>query len=416
MESTNEELVVENDDDAFLFQEGLNKQTTSSPTLTLKASPKADTTVTVDNIDNNIASSWGEQISQDFQQELQMMGGNQHELFINFFSSTSNVETSHHHQLNHSSSSSSIVESEPSLFLDLCDFHHDDQPILEGSDSYNNPSVALTLKNSLNSSQLEECDNDMFFSPEDCDKFFNVDSVDQDDEQTVMLKGHFINSTNTTTTTTTTTSSNVDDHASNKHCRQGEDGDDIYDLEEMVMDDHLKKAGGANLNCKNLVSERNRRKRLSQQLLALRALVPNITKMDKRSVLVDALNYLRSIQEETSRLVKELKQLDSASIGIETKKDHNGSQIETEKIEDRRFVVKMSCKGGGIGVGGDVLHVFESLGFEITYSTMQRLKPNETNAEMFIRVRKPVGKMTEEKLKESITSMALRMGLTLQCS
>ncbi|KAK9160226.1 hypothetical protein Syun_006567 [Stephania yunnanensis] len=402
MESTNKELVVDNYDDAFLFEEELNKQTTSSPTLSLKVSAKADTTATVDDIDNNIASSWGEQISEDFQRDLQMMEGNQHELFINFFSSTSNVETGRHHQLNHSSSSSSIVESESPLFLDICDFHHDGLPILESSDSYNNPSVVLTLKNSLNSTELEACDNDMLFSPEDCDKFFNVDNVDQD-EQTV-LKDHFINST------ITTTSSSVDDPASNKPRGQVEDGDDIYELEETVLDDHLKKIGGANLNCKNLVSERNRRKRLSQQLLALRALVPNITKMDKRSVLVDALNYLRSIQEETGRLVKELKQREfkQPKLSINQRDRHPSlriescripsvlayassrsraqiTKIETEKIEDRRFVVKMTYKGG-VGVGGDVLHVFESLGFEITYSTMQQLKPHETNTEMFIRV------------------------------
>ncbi|KAJ8638139.1 hypothetical protein MRB53_012406 [Persea americana] len=61
------------------------------------------------------------------------------------------------------------------------------------------------------------------------------------------------------------------------------------------------------LNCKSLVSERNRRKRLNQQLLALRALVPNITKMDRRWVLGDALAYLKSIHEATAQTQAELK-------------------------------------------------------------------------------------------------------------
>ncbi|KAI3896926.1 hypothetical protein MKW92_032957 [Papaver armeniacum] len=50
---------------------------------------------------------------------------------------------------------------------------------------------------------------------------------------------------------------------------------------------------------KNLKSERNRRKRLNQQYLTLRSIVPNITKMDKRTVLVGALAYLQDILHQT---------------------------------------------------------------------------------------------------------------------
>ncbi|XP_068653528.1 transcription factor FER-LIKE IRON DEFICIENCY-INDUCED TRANSCRIPTION FACTOR-like [Aristolochia californica] len=182
--------------------------------------------------------------------------------------------------------------------------------------------------------------------------------------------------------------------------------------------------------CKNLVSERNRRKRLSQQLLALRALVPNITKMDKRSVLVDALAYLRSIHEETARIQAELKerarssrepcgdndpdpnqpQLTPAPARI-TKPKAKILEVDTEKIEERRFVVKIICKGES-GVGAEVLRVMESIGFEITYTAIEQLKPQHVLTTVFIRVRRQ-GRMTEDKLKDCITSTALRFGLTL---
>ncbi|XP_010249626.1 PREDICTED: transcription factor FER-LIKE IRON DEFICIENCY-INDUCED TRANSCRIPTION FACTOR-like [Nelumbo nucifera] len=190
-------------------------------------------------------------------------------------------------------------------------------------------------------------------------------------------------------------------------------------------------------SCKNLISERNRRKRLSQQLLALRALVPNITKMDKRSVLVDALSYLKGIHEEIARLQKGVKQQQqpktlnnlpetwpdnptsiprtrrrgSASNATSRTKPHI-IEMETEKMEDRRFIVKITCKGGS-GAGGEVLRVMESLGFEITYTSLERIKPQFIQTTVFFRVRKPV-KMTEEKLKNYIASTALKSGLSIQ--
>ena len=59
-------------------------------------------------------------------------------------------------------------------------------------------------------------------------------------------------------------------------------------------------------------------------------------------------------------------------------------QIDTEKIEDKRFVVKITCKGAN--VGGDVLRVIESVGFEITYAALDQIKPQHILTTIFIRV------------------------------
>ncbi|KAI3909274.1 hypothetical protein MKW98_025916 [Papaver atlanticum] len=218
---------------------------------------------------------------------------------------------------------------------------------------------------------------------------------------------------------------------------------DDDDEEEEEIDDEPKKG---TLNCKNLVSERNRRKRLSQQLLALRALVPNITKMDKRSVLVDALSYLRNMQEETAKLQKELKEQqllkqrqprlmnndiimededeeDEDDLDDDTRpriNTHAGSasktkpqiiEIDIEKMEEKRFIVKITCIGAN-GIAGDTFRVMETTGFEITYAAVDQIKPQHFLSTVFIRVKKQE-KMTEEKLKDCIISSALRCGLSV---
>ncbi|KAL2503202.1 basic helix-loop-helix (bHLH) DNA-binding superfamily protein [Forsythia ovata] len=62
---------------------------------------------------------------------------------------------------------------------------------------------------------------------------------------------------------------------------------------------------------KNIVSERNRRKKLNERLYALRSVVPNITKMDKASIIKDAIDYIQELHEEEKRIRAEISELES---------------------------------------------------------------------------------------------------------
>ncbi|XP_044471907.1 transcription factor bHLH35-like [Mangifera indica] len=62
---------------------------------------------------------------------------------------------------------------------------------------------------------------------------------------------------------------------------------------------------------KNIVSERNRRKKLNDRLFALRAVVPNITKMDKASIIKDAIDYIQELHDQERRIQEEIVELES---------------------------------------------------------------------------------------------------------
>ncbi|XP_019182079.1 PREDICTED: transcription factor bHLH35-like [Ipomoea nil] len=62
---------------------------------------------------------------------------------------------------------------------------------------------------------------------------------------------------------------------------------------------------------KNIVSERNRRKKLNERLFALRAVVPNISKMDKASIVKDAIDYIQELHEQERRIKSEISELES---------------------------------------------------------------------------------------------------------
>ncbi|KAK6147430.1 hypothetical protein DH2020_018342 [Rehmannia glutinosa] len=66
----------------------------------------------------------------------------------------------------------------------------------------------------------------------------------------------------------------------------------------------------SSLASKNIESERNRRKKLNERLYALRSVVPNITKMDKASIIKDAIEYIQTLHEEERRIEAEIRELE----------------------------------------------------------------------------------------------------------
>ncbi|KAL7115877.1 hypothetical protein ACP275_04G208300 [Erythranthe tilingii] len=140
-----------------------------------------------------------------------------------------------------------------------------------------------------------------------------------------------------------------------------------------------KNGGGKADRSRTLVSEQTRRSRMKDTLYTLRSLVPNITKMDKASIVGDAILYVQNLQMQAKKLKSEILGLESSLKGRSDKHHRevapNMNNVTTSfypiitkaifkmdvyQVEERGFYVKI-VSNKGKGVAASIYKALESL-------------------------------------------------------
>ncbi|KAL0559801.1 hypothetical protein IC582_000178 [Cucumis melo] len=106
----------------------------------------------------------------------------------------------------------------------------------------------------------------------------------------------------------------------------------------------------------HILAERRRREKLSQRFIALSAIIPGLKKMDKASVLGDAIKYLKQLQEKVKILEEQTRRKDIESV-VFVKKSHvfaDGNDTSKEEDEplpeiearfcDKNVLIRIHCE------------------------------------------------------------------------
>ncbi|XP_038723455.1 transcription factor ABORTED MICROSPORES-like isoform X1 [Tripterygium wilfordii] len=246
----------------------------------------------------------------------------------------------------------------------------------------------------------------------------------------------------------TTTRQQRSDSVSDSYCSDQNDDED---------DNSKFRRSGKGPQSKNLLAERRRRKKLNDRLYTLRSLVPRISKLDRASILGDAIEFVKELKRQAKELQDELEDHDHSdddddhnsvmpdilsqnggpSVGTSIKSGHdhhhhkspNGFygtasiskqnnnqdsestadkaqqmevQVEVSQIDGNEFFVKVFCEHK---IGGFVklMEALLSLGLEVTNANVASFRGLVSNV---FHVEKKDSEMVQaDNLRESLMEL-----------
>ncbi|KAK9068620.1 hypothetical protein SSX86_012735 [Deinandra increscens subsp. villosa] len=163
--------------------------------------------------------------------------------------------------------------------------------------------------------------------------------------------------------------------------------DDDDSTETMTTDKRLGTKGTAGGTkgdrARTLISERKRRSGMKEKLYALRSLVPNISKMDKASIVGDAALYIQDLQTQSRNLkaeiaaIEETKTLKTSSQNSKNVRIPNSFSTQKKilkldmfQVEEKGYYVRLVCNKGR-GVAASLHRSLESItSFEVRNSNL----------------------------------------------
>ncbi|PIN06233.1 bHLHZip transcription factor BIGMAX [Handroanthus impetiginosus] len=170
---------------------------------------------------------------------------------------------------------------------------------------------------------------------------------------------------------------------------------------------------------KNLVTERNRRKRIKDGMFALRALVPKISKMDRASTLGDAAEYIKELEETIENYRQELRAMeeedydrvngkpDVTKLITDNKSDVDEKtstevQVEVSQLGPKGFLLRLIChkKRGGFS---RLMEAMDSLGLQVTDANVTTLNGSVLNV---LKVEAGTMQIEPNTLKDSLIQLA----------
>ncbi|KAI3733502.1 hypothetical protein L6452_12945 [Arctium lappa] len=189
------------------------------------------------------------------------------------------------------------------------------------------------------------------------------------------------------------------------------------------------KIGKEQFQSKNLITERNRRKRMKDGLYTLRALVPRISKMDKAAIVGDAIEYIKELEKNVKDLQDELKELEEQDcmmndcevevckpkranesstqtspkphFRVSDAADKNSEvQVEVHQIGARDFLLKLICSHKPDGFLR-IVETVDSLGLEVIDVNVTTCNGRMSN---ILNVKAKGKEVSAKNLKDSLLS------------